>query len=416
MVSDDKRQRIFNEVKVLQARPHPNVMQLLGSFVAGLEQRHPEGQPEECLYMISQRAQMDMNQWLRAGVPGYDAEQLRKHIYSGAMLGLASGVSWIHREIDGKVGYHRDLKPGNILLFEIGRNEWLWKIADFGCANLKSVENTATNNPTATLYWAPPEFLNNVEGRTHGRSHDVYSLGCIFLLLATITVHGWTSSEVEEFKKRREQAVIDLPENQKYQITEGAFYQCKPVVDEWIEYLKNSRQGDEIIKPVLKIIQHMQKPYNERITAWEVVTYLYNFTEQWKLDPACPKTDYATFRDDKVVEMLGETIQPSRKIDMSIKITPYTRAIDWGMSENFLKTLKANRWSGSQPQTTSELKERGPTHDRLRSTLPPDNSQHKPIFGYQNIFDEVSRAFGYTNIVALCGLGGIGYVYFDCAV
>ena len=405
--SKEKRQRIFNEVKVLQDRAHANVTELLGSFVAGIERPNPKGHPEESLYMIYPLADVDMDRWLETDPGGVNSDKMCQHIYTGALLGLASGVEWIHREIDGMVGYHRDLKPPNILLFSSGENEWLWKIADFGCANLKLLENTATTNTTASKYWAPPEFMENTDGRTHGRPHDVYSLGCVFLLLVTITVHGWTSGGVPAFQRNREE--FKSQDNTQHQSTKGAFSECKEVVDNWIKDLKTRKPGNLKIKRVLDVIEHMLKPYNERITIWEVVVYLYDFTEQWKLELAYSDADEATFREKKVLEKLRDTIQPSRKIDMSMKITPSIRAKLWGW-DSFNPEMKKNQWFESQPRTTNTLRKRGTVPGNVRSTLENNDLPKGPLFGYQKIFDQISRAFGDTNMVALCGMGGIGYV------
>ena len=49
-------------------------------------------------------------------------EQYQEHLYRDALLGLAEGVAFIHREDhNGQVGYHRDLKPKNILLLRWSR-------------------------------------------------------------------------------------------------------------------------------------------------------------------------------------------------------------------------------------------------------------------------------------------------------
>jgi len=357
--------------------------------------------------MIYPLADMDMDRWLETEPKGFNSDKMCQHIYAGALLGLASGVEWIHREIDGMVGYHRDLKPPNILLFSSGEYEWLWKIADFGCANLKLLENTATNNTAASAYWAPPEFVENADGRTHGRPHDVYSLGCVFLLLVTITVHGWTSGGVPDFQRNREE--FKRQEDPLPQSTKGAFFKCKEVVDDWIEGLKKKRSDDLKINRVLDVIEHMLKPHNERITIWEVVVYLYDFTEQWKLDPAYSKANEIPFREKKVLEKLRDTIQPSRKIDMSMKITPSTRAKMWKW-DSFIPEMKKNQWFESQPQTTNTLRQRSRAPSVVRSTLENNDLPNGPLFGYQKIFDQISRAFGDTNMVALCGMGGIGYV------
>jgi len=146
-----------------------------------------------------------------------DKDDLRRHIYYDTMLGLISGLAYIHREIDGEVGYHRDLKPSNILLFE--KPKWVWKICDFGCSNLKPAGQTGTSNFVSTRYYAPPEFSvdrDRAGCETHGRAHDVFSLGCVFLELATILKHGWILAGLEEFRKQRAESKLECASRWRY--------------------------------------------------------------------------------------------------------------------------------------------------------------------------------------------------------
>lgn len=67
-------------------------------------------------------------------------------IYFDTMLALASGLAYIHREIDDFVAYHRDIKPNNILLFPGDNDKVIWKFCDFGTSNLKSANETRTTS------------------------------------------------------------------------------------------------------------------------------------------------------------------------------------------------------------------------------------------------------------------------------
>jgi serine/threonine protein kinase len=61
--------------------------------------------------------------------------------------GIAQGVAYLHGG-SGTSVIHRDLKPGNILLYD----EWKAKIADFGTAKLFAIDQTG---PDQTIVVSP---------------------------------------------------------------------------------------------------------------------------------------------------------------------------------------------------------------------------------------------------------------------
>lgn len=366
-----------------------------------------------------------MNKWLKTKPDKFltsIGEELDEHIYSAAMFGLASGVAWLHREIDGQISYHRDLKPENILLFR--DYKWNWRITDFGTANVKLREETGTKSITTTKYWAPPEYFENEGNKnrtTHGRSHDVYSLGCILLELATVIAHGWGDAGRPEFERRRcSRKPGHSPADEQSESGSGAFHTCEDEVFGWIKELEERCHENERLCTVLKVIRELLLPYDSRISAWEVDVYLYEATEQWKIDIRDPMhEDPAMTKHDLVVRRLRAVAQESRTIDLYMEVTPVSRAKKWKRSKDFMLALEEKKWIGSSPQMSEDLQKRRremygdskktrPGSAKIVSTLPSDIFKGDPIFGSQKEFDGIFRGFGRHNVVVLSGLGGIG--------
>jgi serine/threonine protein kinase len=79
---------------------------------------------------------------------------------------------------------HRDIKPENILVFQ---NKVL--LTDFDCSYSWAHTNhsTTTQPPPRTLKWASPEVARSgYEFNGINSSSDVWSLGCVFLAMATV--------------------------------------------------------------------------------------------------------------------------------------------------------------------------------------------------------------------------------------
>jgi serine/threonine protein kinase len=80
---------------------------------------------------------------------------------------------------------HRDLKPANIVAHEFAQGQRVYKIVDFGIANLRDTDETRLTGPhefLGTIAYASPEQLT---GGVIDPSSDIYSLGAVlFEMLA----------------------------------------------------------------------------------------------------------------------------------------------------------------------------------------------------------------------------------------
>jgi serine/threonine protein kinase len=349
---------------------------------------------------------MDMDRWLKEGFGDMSREGLRRFVYFDAMLGIASGLTYIHREIDGRVGYHRDIKPGNLLLFREEGKRPVWKICDFGSSNLKPTGDTGTKNTVTSHYWAPIEFFedrNREDGQTHGRSHDVFSLGCVFLYLVTIVHCGRGAGGIQEFERLRKKGESNAGVLRT--VTEpGAFCKSMKAVHEWLEMLQTEGQSGED-KKVLALIKEMLLPVDERIYAWEVEIYLFILA-----DPNQHCTE--------INKRLTRVIQNSRGYDPKMKLGPYERAekkmesqADNGgtqlRSKGFLRIIYDAGWRAYSPDSTTGSFTRTSTSRKILSTIPSSNATDI-LFGRQELYERISNGFRKSDTVALYGMGGVG--------
>jgi serine/threonine-protein kinase len=96
-----------------------------------------------------------------------------------ALSCAVQGLEGIHRA----GGYHRDIKPDNLLLAKGPGGRWIVKVSDFGLARTPDTNSTPmTDSPRGTLAYMAREVL--IGGR-HTPASDVYSLGVTGMELLT---------------------------------------------------------------------------------------------------------------------------------------------------------------------------------------------------------------------------------------
>lgn len=100
---------------------------------------------------------------------------------------IVDAVSYIHSR-----GYfHRDIKPGNILIDDNGKIY----LADFGQCG-KYVKGRCNSVPVVTLWYRCPELLYGEEN--YDQKIDIWSLGCILIEMINGTCPFMGSSEFEQ--------------------------------------------------------------------------------------------------------------------------------------------------------------------------------------------------------------------------
>ena len=100
-------------------------------------------------FLLAQHS--DLAQYLERHPGGLHASNVRLFLFQ-----LLRGLGYVHKR---KI-LHRDLKPQNLLISEIGE----LKLADFGLARAQSVPSHTFSSEVVTLWYRPPEVLL---GSTH---------------------------------------------------------------------------------------------------------------------------------------------------------------------------------------------------------------------------------------------------------
>lgn len=256
-VRKDEVESERQSLEMIRLVKHPNIIELLATYK--ILDRHS---------LLFPLAQMDLKTFLKTKptTPFDD----KKYLFQ-SMRNLASALETIHNPFVCQLGYHRDIKPGNILLIEN-----VFKISDFGLARFKPhTEGDSTKSQYRggdNIYGAPDRIPpdGDEDNPKIGRKYDVWSLGCVFLELASFVARG--PEGVEQFREKRLtkiQCVTDEMFYAEIQTPEGYLVDVKKEVLKWIVELKHDSEGE--LSLILDIVRRMLKGMpEERPTAEEV--------------------------------------------------------------------------------------------------------------------------------------------------
>ncbi|KAF2253264.1 kinase-like protein, partial [Trematosphaeria pertusa] len=134
--------------------------------------------------IISPVADLD----LRAFMEAYTPTDASKALLRGFFGCLLAGLAYMHHMSIR----HKDIKPANIL---IKGDSVLY--TDLGLAfywEAVGHSTTEDSSPVATRKYSPPEIFT---GEKRNTSADIFSLGCVFLEMATL-LDGSTLDKLQE--------------------------------------------------------------------------------------------------------------------------------------------------------------------------------------------------------------------------
>ncbi|KAL5725190.1 hypothetical protein ACHQM5_008360 [Ranunculus cassubicifolius] len=151
----------FNEVNLISAINHKNLVKLLGCSITG---------PESLLvYEYVSNQSLHDNLFKRN-----NTRKLSWRERCNIITGTAEGLAYLHEESKLRI-IHRDIKLGNILLDD----NFMAKIADFGLARLFPENKSHLSTAIAgTLGYMAPEYV--IRGKLTEKA-DVYSFGVVLI-------------------------------------------------------------------------------------------------------------------------------------------------------------------------------------------------------------------------------------------
>lgn len=208
-------------MELLRTLKHPNIIEFLGAY-----------RYRGATSLLFPLAAQDLGQFLLA-VPRLPMDA--PAIYA-AVHGLADALCRIHHFSSGaqegtvgRIGYHHDLRPPNILL-----HSGTFVIADFGLSKLRPDDQDSRTRLSGgdDDYHGPEAFNYNerLNGLV-GRPLDVWALGCILAELATF-IEG---KDVAEFRARRKATHEGAMEATDYAFHLGG--RVRPAVKQWLDEL-----------------------------------------------------------------------------------------------------------------------------------------------------------------------------------
>lgn len=354
---------------------HDNLVPLLASF----EMRQTgSSYLEKTIFMLFPYAERgDMEAWLQqteipTGLDARDNQGRREYLYN-MTKDLISALACLHREVEGQVMCHHDLKPSNILVFGRSLDTPRLGICDLGMSRTIHPVNegrSEVNVPVGfgTRTYQPPEYfekdtLNRNPCQLFGRPFDMWAMGCIMIQIAILIAWGWESGKVKAFKNEREKYISNLPDSYAKQF-ESSFFKSMDVVDDWVSKMQALGPDDPGRRGMLSdylavAIQMLREDPSDRICSWEAELDLHEMLH--------PEESYKKL-EDKTIELVQKP-SPGKK-DQRFE-SPLHRAATKGNLIRSIELIKAG-WPVShedkEGRTPSQLAELN-GHEYLRDVF-----------------------------------------------
>jgi serine/threonine protein kinase len=389
----------MQEVHSIRARHHSNIIEFYASFIAGRECPFQSNEQVDCLHLLFEHADGgNMKSWLAQSTTPWNLKRLsnRGEEILRCAQDLVSAVTFIHSNIEGYTSFHHDIKPSNIVLV-IGPPA-TWKLCDFGMANLKHHRDDSGTRPEhyggiGTYDYRPPEYRSEP---SHGRSFDVYSLGCVFLELATIWAYGWDDKKLEEFHSLR--GKNDKKIHPMLETVDHSYHNNPNIVASWFQQLRQKKVDHKCFKKFLDLTAEMMESRPRRVFVWEANMDLFEMVYERS----------ETQLRDHFRKIVQPPKTPVNGLDKSHN--PLLRAIKRGKHYQ-LKILRDNAWSDEKPQTgLSPTLSSGQGEPLSTLDACPRNTEYESndLFGRHDIDKKISKILDQCDCVGLYGTSGVG--------
>jgi serine/threonine protein kinase len=236
-LNSSSREAFESEVEMLRKfsqNKHKHLISLLLTY-----------EQDYTFYLLFDWAHCNLKDYWQYEQPRPDVTCQKTVLWIGEQCqGIAHGVLFLHDYETNSLnaasqqpvqvfGHHGDIKEENILWFpcdglqELGEarepNRGLLKLADFGVARFNP-QCTSSLDPNASVHLTPsyrPPESDLLKPRAQGRSYDIWTLGILYLQLATWLLGGWEA--IQEFKQKRQSRDPDM-----YDMTTDIFFERDP--------------------------------------------------------------------------------------------------------------------------------------------------------------------------------------------
>ncbi|XP_035839949.1 probable LRR receptor-like serine/threonine-protein kinase At1g07650 isoform X6 [Helianthus annuus] len=181
-VSKQGAREFVNEIGILSAARHPNLIRIYGCCAEGSQ-----------LLLIYEYMENNSLSHALLGNEKRLKAKLTWPVRFKICLGIARGLVYLHEESQLKI-IHRDIKASNVLLDE----DFNAKISDFGLAKLHDDQNThVTTRVVGTMFYMAPEYATR--GYLTPKA-DVYGFGIVALeIVSGISVYTELMSDVKGY-------------------------------------------------------------------------------------------------------------------------------------------------------------------------------------------------------------------------
>lgn len=172
--SDGVPSTAIREIALLKELNHPNVVHLIDVIIC-----------EKSLFLVFEYLTQDLKKFLDQQP---ESIGLPSNLVKSYLWQMLQGIAHCHAH---RV-LHRDLKPQNLLIDAAGNI----KLADFGLARSLSLPVRTYTHEVVTLWYRAPEIL--LGSPLYGPSVDIWSIGCIFVEMATKKALFPGDSEIDQ--------------------------------------------------------------------------------------------------------------------------------------------------------------------------------------------------------------------------